>query len=49
MYRVRFEWGNQKKMQKLAEYSFVPLAFIYSCRHYGHHKQKRMITVRFNF
>ena len=39
--RVRFYWSHLKKMQKLAEYSAVPVAFIYSCRHYGHHKQKR--------
>ena len=46
--RARFQWNNQKKMLKLAEYSAVPVAFIYSCRHYGHHKQERMITFQFS-
>ena len=46
--RVRFWWSNQKKMQKLAEYSAIPVTFIYSCGHYGHHKQKRMIAFQFS-
>ena len=28
-------------MTKLAEYSAVPAAFLYCCRHYCHHKQKK--------
>ena len=35
-------------MQKFAEYSAIPVAFICSCRYYGHHKQKRMITFQFS-
>ena len=26
----------------------LPVSFIYSCRHYGHHKQKRIITFKFS-
>ena len=28
-------------MRKLAEYSAVAVLFIYSCKHYGHHKQNK--------
>ena len=40
---VRFYVNRAIKMQKLSE-SFCRTGNIYSCRHYGHHNQKIMIT-----
>ena len=40
--------GAIKKCRNWQNYSAVPVTFIYSCRQYGHHKQKKKLYFKFH-
>ena len=41
---VYFDGATKRKRRNGQNYTAVPVTFIYGCKHYDHHKYKRIIT-----